>query len=87
MLPSFAVVAWGVNATDALVISQVVLSLALPVPMIALLVLSGRRDIMGDFATTPRMRAVMIAAATVVLALNLLLVAQIVGLPIPFIAG
>ena len=87
MLPSFAVVAWGVNATDALVISQVVLSLALPVPMVALLVLSGRRDIMGAFVTTPVTRTAMTVAAVVVLALNLILVAQLLGLPIPFIGG
>jgi manganese transport protein len=49
MLPAFVVVALGVNATNALVVSQVVLSIALPLPMIALLIFTGRRDIMGDF--------------------------------------
>ena len=48
MVPAFVVVALGVNATNALVISQVVLSIALPLPMIALLIFTGRRDIMGD---------------------------------------
>jgi len=47
MAPAFAVVAWGVNATDALVASQVLLSLALPVPMVALILLMRRRDVMG----------------------------------------
>ena len=51
MVPAFIVVAMGVNATDALVVSQVVLSIALPLPMIALVIFTGRRDIMGDFAT------------------------------------
>lgn len=37
MIPAFAVVALGVNATQALVIPQVILSIALPVPMLALL--------------------------------------------------
>ena len=46
MVPAVIVVAIGVNSTQALVLSQVVLSLVLPVPMIALLVLSGPRD--GD---------------------------------------
>ena len=50
MLPAFVVVALGVNATNALVISQVVLSIALPLPMIALMIFTGRRDIMGAFA-------------------------------------
>ena len=39
MIPAVIVVAIGVNSTQALVLSQVVLSLVLPVPMIALLVL------------------------------------------------
>jgi manganese transport protein len=34
MLPAFVVVGLGANATNALVISQVVLSIALPLPMI-----------------------------------------------------
>jgi manganese transport protein len=37
MLPAFAVVALGVDTTEALVLSQVVLSITLPLPMIALL--------------------------------------------------
>ena len=49
MLPAFVVVALGVNATHALVISQVVLSLALPLPMIALIIFTSRADIMGAF--------------------------------------
>ena len=36
-----AVVAMGADATQSLIYSQVVLSFALPVPMIALVVLSG----------------------------------------------
>ena len=42
MVPAFIVVGLGVNATNALVISQVVLSIALPIPMIALLIFTQR---------------------------------------------
>src|SRR5216683_6531448 len=45
MAPAFVVVALGVNATKALVVSQVVLSIALPLPMIALLMFTRRPDI------------------------------------------
>src|SRR6266571_5312437 len=45
MVPAFVVVALGANATNALVISQVVLSLALPLPMIALLMSTRNREI------------------------------------------
>ena len=52
MIPAFIVVALGVNATNALVISQVVLSIALPLPMIALLMFTRRADIMGQFVNS-----------------------------------
>lgn len=87
MLPAFAVVAMGVNATQALVMSQVVLSIALPVPMIALLVFSGRRDIMGRFAIGFALRVFATLGAAVVLFLNFVLLADFFGVPIPFIAG
>jgi manganese transport protein len=82
MLPAAVVVGLGVNATDALVLSQVVLSLVLPVPMIALVVLSGRRDVMGTFANRRWVQAIAVVAAAVVVALNLLLLLQAAGLPV-----
>ncbi len=85
MIPPFVVVALGVNATQALVISQVVLSLVLPVPMIALVVLTGRRDVMGSFANTRLVSAAAIVAAIVVLSLNALLLLALAGVPLPFI--
>ena len=76
MVPALVVVALGVNATNALVASQVVLSIALPLPMIALLIFTGRRDIMGDFANGRLTRLAALVGTTVVLALNLVLIAQ-----------
>jgi manganese transport protein len=76
MIPAFIVVALGVNATSALVVSQVVLSLALPLPMIALLIFTGRRDIMGAFTNTRFTAALAIAGTAIVLALNLVLIAE-----------
>ena len=52
MTPAFVVVALGVSATKALVVSQVILSLTLPIPMAALVILSGDKLIMGRFANT-----------------------------------
>ncbi len=48
MLPALVVAAIGVSATDALIISQVVLSLTLPIPMVALLLLTSRRNSWGS---------------------------------------
>ena len=83
MAPSFAVVAGGVNATDALVYSQVVLSLALPVPMVALLLLMRRRDVMGEYAMGRTMSVAAWSATAVVLGLNALLLLQTAGMAIP----
>ena len=76
MIPAVVVVAMGVNATDALVMSQVVLSLVLPVPMVALLVLIRRPDVMAKFAIGRGMQVVAAAATMVVLALNVILLLQ-----------
>jgi len=86
MLPAFVIVAFGVNATNALVISQVVLSIALPLPMISLIIFTGRKDIMGTFANSALTRIVAVMATAAVLVLNVVLIAQTIGVPIPGLA-
>jgi manganese transport protein len=86
MVPAFAVVALGIDATRALILSQVVLSLILPVPMIALLILIRRRDVMGSCASGSVTIATATTAAVIVLMLNLLLVLQTLGVPLPSLA-
>jgi manganese transport protein len=87
IVPAFVVVALGMDATRALILSQVALSLVLPVPMIALLVLTRRRDIMGSCASGFLTMAAATTAAVVVLILNLLLVLQTIGVPLPGLAA
>jgi manganese transport protein len=87
MVPAFIVVAWGVNATTALVISQVVLSIALPLPMISLLIFTRRADIMGRFANSPLTQAAAVTGTVAVLLLNLFLILQTCGVPIPGLAA
>ena len=70
MAPAFVVVAYGFDATRSLILSQVVLSLALPVPMVALLVLTRRRDVMGAMASGPVTLAVAWLATLATLGLN-----------------
>jgi manganese transport protein len=84
MVPSFVIVALGIDATRALILSQVALSLILPVPMIALLILTRRRDVMGSYANGRFTTAAAAVAAAIVLALNALLVLQIVAPPPAF---
>ena len=80
MAPAFVVVALGVNATQALVVSQVVLSIALPLPMIAVVLFTRRADIMGGFANARLTTACALLAMTLVLALNVVLIAETFGL-------
>jgi hypothetical protein len=52
-VPAFVAAALGVNAPNALVVSQAALSVAPAVPMISLAAVTRRRDIMGNFGQTP----------------------------------
>jgi manganese transport protein len=79
MIPAFVVVAMGVNATRALVLSQVMLSIALPLPMIALLMFTRRKDVMGEFVNGRLTNAAAIVGAAVVLGLNGFLIWQVVA--------
>ena len=83
MVPAFVVVAYGVNATQALVVSQVILSIALPLPMIALLMFTGRADIMGTFVNGRMTRVAAAVATALVLLLNAFLIVQTLGVAIP----
>ena len=81
MVPAVVVVAMGVQATDALVMSQVVLSLVLPVPMIALLVLIRRPAVMATIRDRAAvLQALAAAAHVVVLGLNVILLLQSFGI-------
>jgi manganese transport protein len=79
MLPALVVVALGVDSTRALIVSQVILSITLPLPMISLLIFTGRRDLMGEFANSRAVCITAVAGATVVLALNVVLIAETLG--------
>ena len=83
MVPAFVVVALGVNATQALVVSQVVLSFALPIPMVALVLFTRRRDVMGEFANGRWTDIAAIGATAIILSLNAVLLLQTFGVAIP----
>jgi manganese transport protein len=87
MAPAFVVVALGVTVTDALVMSQVVLSLVLPVPMIALVYVAADKGIMGAFAISKAITLLASFAALVVLSLNAILICLAAGVEIPGLTG
>ncbi len=63
--------------------SQVVLSFALPIPMVALVMFTRNRDIMGEFANGRLTDTVAIIGTVIILALNLVLLLQTFGVPLP----
>jgi manganese transport protein len=83
MIPAFIVVWLGVNSTSALVMSQVVLSIALPAPVIALLIFTRRKDIMGAFANSRLTNIAAVVGALLILTLNAILLLQTFGANIP----
>jgi manganese transport protein len=85
MVPTFVVIAIGVNVTQALVMSQVVLSLVLPVPVISLLILTRRRSIMGALVNRPLTSLLGAAAAVVIICLNVALLLLTAGVSLPLI--
>ena len=86
MIPAFVVVSMGVNATDALVYSQVVLSLALPAPMIALVMFTRRRDIMGEFVNNKLTVILSVIGTVIIVTLNIILLLQVFGVNMPGLA-
>jgi manganese transport protein len=67
MLPALIVLALGVSTTSALVLSQVVLSFGIPFALVPLVMLTGRRDVMGVHANR---RVTMVAAYAVAVAIT-----------------
>jgi len=74
LVPALAIVALGLDATQMLVISQVVLSFGIPFALWPLVILTRNRRVMGELVNRPRTTAAAACAATVVSALNVTLV-------------
>ncbi len=71
MLPAVLVVAIGFNPTSTLVISQVVLSFVLPLPVITLVMFTRRRDLMGSLVNKAITTWAAIACSVLILGLNI----------------
>nr|WP_242843354.1 Nramp family divalent metal transporter [Kineothrix alysoides] len=73
MLPALIIIALGINPLDALVLSQVALSFILPLPIIQMLVIAGKKQLMGNFANKIWVQIVGMAIASVIIVLNAVL--------------
>jgi manganese transport protein len=76
MLPAMVVLAAGINPTSALVLSQVVLSFGIPFALVPLVVLTGRRDVMGIHVNRRLTTVLAWSCATMIVALNVFLIYQ-----------
>jgi manganese transport protein len=76
MAPALVVLAVGVDATDALVISQVVLSFGIPFALVPMILLTRRADVMGRFVNRRSTTIVAGIVAALIIALNAFLLEQ-----------
>jgi manganese transport protein len=77
LAPALIVLGIGLDPTDALVISQVVLSFGIPFALIPLLLIARRRDVMGSLANPPWLSAVAATIGGLIIALNVFLLQQL----------
>jgi manganese transport protein len=77
LAPALVVLAIGLNPTDALVGSQVVLSFGIPFALVPLLIIAAKRDVMGSLANPRWLTAVAGVLAALIIALNVFLLEQL----------
>ncbi len=76
MIPALVILALGLDTTGALVLSQVVLSFGIPFALVPLVMLTGRRDVMGVHANGRLTSLTAYGVAAVISALNAFLIYQ-----------
>ncbi len=76
MIPALAVLAAGMNPTSALVLSQVVLSFGIPLALVPLVMLTGRRDVMGVHVNRRLTTVLAWGCAILISGLNVFLLCQ-----------
>ncbi|MGE5545005.1 MAG: divalent metal cation transporter, partial [Bacillota bacterium] len=73
MAPAIVIIAMNVNPIDALVISQVILSFALPAAIVPLMLITRRQDLMGKLVNRPTVNYIGWTITSVIIGLNALL--------------
>ncbi|OOM74774.1 divalent metal cation transporter MntH [Clostridium puniceum] len=73
MMPALIIIALGINPMNALILSQVVLSFILPFPIIQMLIIAKRKDLMGILVNTRFVRVLGVFIAAIIILLNVVL--------------
>jgi len=79
MIPAMVVIGLGLDELKVLVLSQVILSFALPFAVIPLILFTARREMMGEHLNGPLTNTLAVATAAVIVFLNVLLLYQLLG--------
>ncbi len=79
LVPALFILAIGVNPTDALIGSQVVLSFGIPFALVPLLIFAADREVMGKLVNPRWLSVVAGAIAALIIALNVFLLYQFVA--------
>ena len=87
MIPTVVIVYVGLNPTQSLFWSQVVLSMVLPIPIIALIYFTRRRDLMGNLVNRITTTWIASIVAALILLLNILLLYESAYSLIPSMPG
>ena len=77
LAPALLVLAIGLEPTDALVTSQVVLSFGIPFALVPLLIIASKREVMGSMANPRWLSALAGTLAALIIALNIFLLEQL----------
>jgi manganese transport protein len=79
MIPALVVIGMGLDPLRIIVLSQVFLSFTLPFALIPLIILTGRRSLMGEYTNSPLIHGLACATVAVILGMNALLLYQTFG--------
>ena len=87
MIPALLAIALGLDPTRTLIISQVVLSFTLPIPVITLIMFTRNPKLMGTLVNRRATNVLALVCATVILLMNIVLLYQTFGGQIPGLGG
>ena len=76
MLPALAIILLGIDPMQALIWSQVALCFILPVPIVQMLTIARKKELMGSFSNSRLVQAAGAAIAAMVIAFNALLLVE-----------
>lgn len=74
MLPGVLIIVSGINPMKALLLSQVCLSFVLPVAIISMLIVTNKKELMGDFVNKPIIKLAGWIIAAAIIFMNIILI-------------